>query len=311
MCVTGCSLRNSKMESMDVFAESVKEAVEKKRPKLKVTVERAVKNNGSVFTGVQLSDGKSQMAPLIYLENFYKRYKMGLAFGRVIEEILALYEEKLSDEKLPDIGSWLYDFANVKERVFYQLINYRLNERCFESVPHIRFHDLAIVFRVMLKQEDDGIASLKITNEMAQVWDMPVKELFRTAHANTQRLFPEKIQKVADIIGKLAGESVSGQMGLDIPMYVATNQLAVDGAAVILYEGLLKVFSQRIGGDFFILPSSLHEVILIPAGTEMDVQELKELVREVNRTEVDTVDILSDTVYRYDADKNRIEIAAQ
>lgn len=311
MYLKDLSLENSKLESMSVFAGSVAKAVKRKRPEFKVTIKQMPKNNRSFLTGILLSSKQSEVPPLIYLENFYERYKMGLALETVIEEILALYDEKLADVVFPHDGSWLSDFVNVKEHILYKLVNYKLNEKYLESVPHIRFHDLAIVFHVLVDQTDDGIASLKIKNELMELWDISREELFQIAHANTERLFPAKIWKMADIIGKFTEESPTGQMDLKTPMYVATNQITVDGAAVILYENLLKACSLRMNGDFFILPSSLHEVILIPASDEMDAEELREIVTEINRTEVDAVDVLSDTVYRYYADKDALLIAAR
>lgn len=311
MCLTNLNLENPKLESISVFAESVGKAIRRKRPELKVTVKQMPKNNGSFLTGILLFREQSKVSPLIYLENFYERYNRGLALEAVTEEILAWYGEGLADVVLPDTESWLYDFAKVKEQILYKLVNYKLNEKDLESVPHIRFHDLAIVFHILIDQTDDGIASLKMKNELLELWGVSLRELFQIAHANTGRLFPAKIYKMADIIGKFTEESPTGQMDLKTPMYIATNQMTIDGAAVILYENLLKAFSISINGDFFILPSSLHEVILIPASDEMDAEELREIVTEINRTEVDAKDVLSDTVYRYDAAKDAVLIAAR
>ena len=92
-------------------------------------------------------------------------------------------------------------------------------------------------------------------------------------------------------------------------LYVLTNKQAVHGAAVMLYEGELRKVSDRLGGDLAILPSSLHEVLLAPWTGRADSRGLREIVRNVNRTEVPDEEQLSDQVYRYILSEDRIEIA--
>jgi len=93
-----------------------------------------------------------------------------------------------------------------------------------------------------------------------------------------------------------------------VPMFVATNSKKVNGAGVILYDGLLRTFAEKIGGDFFILPSSVHEVIFVPANGDIDARHLIQMVKEVNATEVAPDEVLSDNVYMYHADEDFVEM---
>lgn len=92
------------------------------------------------------------------------------------------------------------------------------------------------------------------------------------------------------------------------PMYVATNSKKLNGACVMLYDGLLRDFARKVGRSFYIIPSSIHEVILIPDTLDMDIRYMKAMVKEVNGTEVALDEVLSDNVYRYDIDTDRIEM---
>lgn len=91
-------------------------------------------------------------------------------------------------------------------------------------------------------------------------------------------------------------------------MYVATNSKKLNGACVMLYDGLLRDFARKVGRSFYIIPSSIHEVVLIPDTLDMDINYMKAMVKKVNGTEVSPDEVLSDNVYRYDIDTDRIEM---
>lgn len=100
--------------------------------------------------------------------------------------------------------------------------------------------------------------------------------------------------------GEGAGAEDPGEVFCKIPMRVLTNSKRVHGAACILYPGVLDEVAQETGGSFFILPSSVHEVIILPDAGNGDGERLKEIIRMVNTTQVAPEEVLSDTLYRYD-----------
>ena len=157
-----------------------------------------------------------------------------------------------------------------------------------------------------------------------EMWGNPdINELYRIAKNNTQKRYKGSVFNMIEIMGEIISHNVDNiepnivddffEMNFTyednmIPMFVATNNKKVNGAGVILYEGLLKTFAKKIGSDFYILPSSIHEVIFVPANGDMDVRYLIQMVKEVNATEVSPSEVLSDNVYKYHADTDFVEI---
>jgi len=111
-----------------------------------------------------------------------------------------------------------------------------------------------------------------------------------------QEIFEETLDSPAESLGDVCDIRVTD---ISEPMYVVSNTQRIYGAAVILYEGVLEAFAKKIGGDFYILPSSIHETLFIPANTGIEQEELLKMVREVNEKEVSPDEELSDHVYRY------------
>ena len=92
-------------------------------------------------------------------------------------------------------------------------------------------------------------------------------------------------------------------------VYVATNPQKFMGASVMNYPGFMEQASEQLGGDFFILPSSVHELLFLPAGNDVDLDHLKGMVREVNDSQVEPKDRLSYQVYYYSKEEKTIELA--
>ena len=169
------------------------------------------------------------------------------------------------------------------------------------------------------KTEKDGKISISM-----YMWDRSMfKELYQLAKNNTQRRYKGRVSNMLEIMGEIISsdsdnldpDMVDAFFEMDsvyednmMPMFVATNSKKVNGAGVILYDGLLRTFAEKIGGDFYILPSSVHEVIFVPANGDMDARYLIQMVKEVNATEVSPDEVLSDNVYMYHADTDFVEM---
>ena len=165
--------------------------------------------------------------------------------------------------------------------------------------------------------DEDGIASIRITNEVAKEWQTDTRELYTLALKNSERIFEEKIMPMSEVIGMF--DVQLQEMGLKKPAlkreclyepYVVTNNMGINGASVILYQDIFKRLAEKIGGDFYILPSSIHEVLAMSAKAGLTKEELKNMVKEVNDNCLLPDEYLSDSVYRYNKTFNSLEIVA-
>ncbi|MBR3769057.1 MAG: hypothetical protein IKL06_00825 [Lachnospiraceae bacterium] len=305
--------------TMEVFAGTVKRAMEVYYGEdYRVSVQDVQKNNGLVLTGITILKKDCNIAPTIYLNQVFEQYQEGRTIESICREIIRIYEEHAIHTDF-DV-SYVTDFAKVQNHICYKLINAKKNETLLNDVPHVVLEDLAIIFYILVSKDLEGTGTITVKNNMLSFWDVDTDTLYKLAILNTQRLFRGTVQSMASVMTEIishkldeesAQEFYDMMVGEDdmIPMYICTNADKLNGAGVILYQGLLQEFADRVGSDFYILPSSIHETLLIPVNSDMDIEYLRDMVRTVKRTEVAPDEILSDSVYYYNRLRDRVEIA--
>lgn len=198
---------------------------------------------------------------------------------------------------------------NVLAKVEYQLINAERNEDLIVGMPHKKFLDLVAVYRVIAYENEMEKVSFLISDGMCEHYGLDEEEIDNAARQNTERkgfLVVSMESILAEITGKPENATETGCL-----MWVLTNPKKLNGAAVMLYPNTFKDLADRIGGDLYVLPSSIHEIIAVPAyGVEMEeLNRLKEIVGAVNSSEVSEKEFLSGNVYKYIRSENRIVIA--
>ena len=180
--------------------------------------------------------------------------------------------------------------------------------------------DLAVLFYILVSNDGEGTATITVRNNMFELWGVSEDDLFKIALINTQRLFRGSVMSMASVMMELLSDRLDEENTKEfydmvvsdkdmVPMYVCTNTQKINGAGVLLYKDLLKEFAERTGSDFYILPSSVHETLLVPVSKDMDVEYLRNMVREVNATQVAPEEVLSDNVYVYHRADDRIALA--
>ena len=295
------------MMNFEEFMAWVKENITSKDWKETSQIEISVvkKNNGVSATGLFIRENGQDVSPILYLDDYYIHYQNGELLENVIRNIRADYDKKvqMAAVKIPN----LQEFENIRGRVIYRLVNYEKNKEILEDCPHIRLYDLAVTFRWVARIDDVGVSTSLITNKQVKEWGVSVNDLVLAAQQNTPRLFPAKI---VDIEEMLAGKMSFILYPSTIPMYILTNEQEVNGASALLYGDVLKDFANKKGTDMYILPSSIHEVILLPSDRINDPTKLLSIVHDANTTVVSTGDVLSDSVYYYDRKKDQILVKA-
>ena len=254
------------------------------------------KNNGICRRGIVLCKEDTRLAPVIYMDELYEIYLK----GRSIEEIadIAITEIRKEQGKLMRNYQDVLDYETMKDRIVFRLINYDKNKELLQGVPHRKFLDLAIVYYLHLGEENDYATVSKITKPVMDIWEISEEELYQQALINSARLLPVRCANLHTI---LFGADDTGISEMVPELYIMTNTTGTAGAATMLYENALKEFSEKLDTDVVILPSSIHEILLLPyeESKDRDMKELGEMVSEINRTTVAVQDVLSDSVYLY------------
>ena len=259
-------------------------------------------------------EGGTNLSPTIYLNYFYETYQNGVEFSSILDTILHTYQSNKPRGKIDT--SFFTDYANARPHIAYKLIHYERNRHLLADLPHFRYLDLAIVFYCLVSSSPSGSATILIRKDHLHFWNISPTQLFDAAKENTPRLLSYDLRNMNDLMEELLAPAHSALSDPDIkkedaaicPMYVLTNQNKLNGASCILYEHLLEHFADRLCCDLYILPSSIHEVILIPATSDTSYQELSQMVQEVNDTQVSPEEILSDHVYYFSRSSGSIRM---
>ena len=286
------------------FTTLVQREVEKRAGEnYRVKLNDVMKNNGVVLRGITLMQDDSNISPTIYLNPYYDAYENGdTTLGTVIDEVIDTYGRNKINRSI-DMKFFL-NYETVRSRIIFKLINTEKNRELLRDVPYIPFHDLSIVFQCLVSEERFGNASILIHNVHLQLWKVNARELYECALENTPLLQGYELADMNTVLeemkalGGIDDEEIE-DMQQEVPMYVLSNKSRINGASCILYKDILKDFAMVVDKDLYVLPSSIHEVILLPSDGTQESEQLKEMVREINQSQVEKEEVLSDSVYYY------------
>lgn len=297
----------------DEFIEEVKKKASLRYPKMEVSVREIVKNNGLLLHGFTMTD-KSESAfisPTLYMEDFFNRFEKNgeldhSDFENVTERIFSVYDDALSSVGIhSNIPDMLKNTEYLRSNSYMTIVNKKLNEELLKDCPHRDFYDLAIIYRVHVGFDSDSVGSVLIKNKFLEYMGMSEEELYHVAYKNTKELFGSSVLSMRDVLRKMMGNSSFPLEEYDyiMPMYVISNSTNVNGAVNMLYDENLATISQKVGGDLIVLPSSVHEVICVPASMNIP-NEMRCMVCDVNDSQIAPDERLSDNIYMYDAERH-------
>lgn len=271
-------------------------------------------NNQLILDGLTILEPGNNISPTIYLNYYFEKYQNGTDFSSIQQHILQYYHHHCPVAQIDT--SFFTNFDHVYSRIAYKLVHYEKNRELLKEIPHFPYLDLAIIFYCLVPEGPYENASILIYNHYLTYWDIQPETLLNLARKNTPLLLPWRFDSLAELILPALDvlpvkEQPCAEALLDseaIPMYVLSNEQRYFGASCILYPNALKEISQQLEDNLYILPSSIHEVILIPASFADDANELSEIVQEVNVSEVAQDEILSDSVYYYNQNTEQISV---
>lgn len=252
----------------------------------------AIKNNNTKLHGVVIKKLGESVSPTIYLEGYYDRYLRESNLECIADEIIKTSRKHRDDLKV-DVSDF-EKFEAVKGELFVKLINRECNKELLENVPYKEFLDLAIVAYFDASRWCGLNASVLIKNEHIKMWEIDSEEVIELAIKNSYIKNGFSITNILDLFDVEVVNYCS-----TYPMYVLTNKTKYFGAACMIYEDVINEFCEQNDSDVYIIPSSIHEVIIVLVNDEISVDCLNEMIRSVNETELDNEDILSNHGYIY------------
>lgn len=304
------------------FAHAVAEEVNRRlEGGVRASVYFAKKNNGTEKTGLLIENPGINISPTIYLEEYYKMYLNGKSVSKATDEIIEFYNSIKKEQ------SWnqesILTYEGVKDKVVFKLVNTEKNRRYLESVPNLSFMDLSIVFYVLLEATKEGTAAMNVANEHLEIWNVDTDVLWKDAVINCRNLLPAEFFTMEyalretvtcrngcgdeeKIMNLFEENETNGE-----DMYVLTNKYRSNGAACIAYPHVAEMIGRIIRKDYYILPSSVHELIIVPYSETLSWRGMNEMIREINATQVADEEVLSDHAYFYDRKTGKIGLGGE
>lgn len=256
---------------------------------------KVIKNNGVTLTGIVARRENINSFPTIYIDDYYREdIKEEEVQGIVLKMADRL---RLADLKQPVDLSGFVDFEKAKTRLSFKLINTEKNKELLTDIPSRPFFNLSIVYFYLIENPPfHGKATVLIRKSHMDAWNIVEEELYEAAYLNAPQLLPARIENMSQVLDGIFPPGLFEDM---IPMYVLTNREKLFGASCMLYPDELKLFAEKTGSDLFVLPSSVHEVILIPEKSNLNPQSFLDIVAEINHSQVPEEEVLADSVFFY------------
>lgn len=258
-----------------------------------VRCEELKKNNDVTLHGVIITSGKNSLSPVVYID---KMVTDGLSVDEIVEQVIDIYKREQVDQ-YTDVGKWFSDYENVKDHLALKIINKKSNEQILNDIPYKEFLDLAVIVEIAVSFIKDARGVVKVHHKMIELWKQNFDDVYFQALSNFKK-DKTVITSMEDMLRKMGFSDLPGA-DLVPPMFILTNETSTDGAVRMLDEDVIRDFANELGTDLVVIPSSIHELILLPCSDETDLNGISAMVKDVNITQVDPTEVLSDHGYLY------------
>lgn len=292
-----------KKEMVSRIAKAVKQEI---RMECEIHSTEVKKNNRLVLQALEIWEPGETICPLIYIDSLLKKIEAGvIGIQEAAREIVRIHMEQRKHGEYGDMDLG-FDKRKILAGVTYQLINREMNRERLRSMPYRKFFDLAAVYRVIIREDKSGTASFIVKDALCEKFGISRDELDFAARKNTKEK-GFRVMTIAEIIAETTGIPIKETQDECLPMYVLTNSSRNNGAAVMLYGEYFRELAGKLESDLYVMPSSIHEVIAVPAsGFEMD--DLRKMVAEVNAIRVAPEEILGGNIYKYEIASGKLGI---
>ena len=294
------------------FAEDIKQNLYE-RGYGEVTVNfNEVEKANQKYEAMSVAPEGSNVGVNFNLEQAFSAYENSGDYQGVVASAANVIAEGLDNAPAVDVSA-LMDYDAMKDKLSIEVISAETNEDLLSKIPHDRIEDLAVVYRFVLESNDNGRSSILVSNDLIERMGVTPEQLKADALENAPEIRPAVIQGMNEVMREMMGPEVFEMMGIpeqtEEMMYVATVPDKNSGAGVLAYQDFMDQAAEKIGGDFFILPSSIHEILLVPDDGQKGADELRAMVMDVNATQVSPEEKLTDNVYHYDSKEHIFELA--
>ena len=269
------------------------------------------KSSGYEYEALMIGpkDSKASVIPALNLSSAYDQYEDGMNMDKILEKLADIR----MNATLPNFNKEdIFDYEKIQDRIFPRLINTAANKDYLADKPHKDIEDLSIIYAVRVSEDDQGFAEAVITNDLANMWRVETQDLHDQAMENIAER-PPVFKNIEEMLfGGMNNESQEIEdmepENYTMPFFVLTNQQKTKGAVMAVSPKTMDRITAKFG-DVYVIPSSVHETLIVPKDAVDDVSQLEKMVRDVNASEVSPEDQLSNHIYEYDSETHTLKIA--
>ena len=301
------------------FYESMRKKIEEKLPENiraegKLVIKEARKNNDVMMHGIMISREGGGGSPIIYIDDAYDLYQSGRSVEELAPAAADAFCKAWEDQSCVDRLSLRYE--DIKDRIFYRITDVQRNRgRLSEMKYSLAECGFAKIYSIAVSKE----GSIPITNSLAAEYGYDPKKIFKDAERNTPEMYPAVFEDLKDIVMDLAmpgsprltllSERESFEKSSD--MYLLSSRDMTNGAATIFYPDVKEKIAEVIDDSYYVLPSSTHELMIVPCKSGIPPEHLRQTVRKVNEIMGTETEVLSDRIMKYDRDMKELKVVKE
>lgn len=274
-----------------------------------VTAQETTKNNGVKMLGIEIRKPEETVVPRLYVDGIVDRVEDGfMTVEDAAKKVFEMYQNSETPEIEMNVEK-LIDRKFILDHVEYRLVNAERNAEKLKDIPGKKIADLVAIYRVVVSAGEDGMMSYVLTKAILDRSGISFEELDEVAKKNAEKS-GFSVRTMSEVLCELMGVNVGQEIEEpDGPqMYVLTNARKLHGANIMLYKEYLEIAAEKMNGDFYIIPSSIHELIAVPVSAQ-GLEELREMVKAANDNQLAPEEILGYEVYRYNRETGEVEVA--
>jgi hypothetical protein len=276
---------------------------------LKVESMPVEKLNGS-YEGLIVKTEGSSIGVNANMTAMFQSCEDGADYDKVVDRAADMIEQGLNNAPNIEIAKFT-DYDQMKNKLAMEVVSSDRNADMLQNVPHENIEDMAVVYRFIVGSGPDENSSILVTNNMLDSYGITQEQLHTDAMENAPAIRPSEIRGMTEILSEMMPGTGMRVDPADEQMFVASVPDKIHGAGVLAYPNFMEDAAQKLGGDYFVLPSSINEVILVRDNGQMSAEELQNMVKDVNASQVSPEEQLTDHAYHYDSKDHIFEIADQ
>lgn len=301
----------------EVVAEKFMDYMPEEYRGMKLKILTANKVNITLDVLLLVGEGDLTISPNICINDMYVHYQKTNDLQKVFQTAAQGMEQLMKEMPRAEEVVSKINSDTAKDNIVFQFVNTAQNTKMLADIPNRQFMDLSIIYYLVINNEKGYFERVIISNSMAEHMKLSEEQLFKLAAENTRRIFPLVVEPLCNTIRKnllrtgmppILVDMLLGDLPEQFPLWTITNDRYFDGAISMLYEDTLYDLAAKLEANLYIMPSSIHEVIAVPA-TIADPIELAEMVENINMHELFQNERLSNQVYLYDRTARKISFA--